>query len=183
MFWSIFNCHNETCRPPVSHSLWYRCQYWEVEFLDYSETGRNLETHVTLHQWWTYTMKDEIICLQQCWEKCLEHLHVIIPAYKIRIKNSGAKLNFILLNTLKYFRNMNWNIRNKWNTEWKRYQSGVNQHIWRKSQHNTLTKPKSKTKSSITKIMQRVSINTTKKYNKIFTWRNVQQSADNIHST
>ena len=130
-----------------------------VKFLDYSETGRNLETHATLHQWRTYTMKDEIICLQQC----LENLHFIIPAYKVRIKNSRGKINFILLNTLEYFRNMNWNIWNKWNTEWKRCQFWGNHHIWRKSQHNTLTKPKSKTKSSITKIMQRVSINTTKK--------------------
>ena len=78
-----------------------------VKFLDYSETGRNLETHATLHQWRTYTMKDEIICLQQCWEKCLENLHFIIPAYKVRIKNSRGKINFILLNTLEYFRNMN----------------------------------------------------------------------------
>ena len=74
-----------------------------VTFLDYSETGRNLdiETHVTLHHWRTYTMKDEIIYLQQCWEKCLENMHSIIPAYKIRIKNSDGKINFILLNTFK----------------------------------------------------------------------------------
>ena len=52
-------------------------------------------------------MKDEIIYLQQCWEKCLENMHCIIPAYKIRINNSDGKINFILLNTLKYFRNMN----------------------------------------------------------------------------
>ena len=52
-------------------------------------------------------MKDEIICLQQCWEKRLENLHSIIPAYKIRIKNSDRKINFIPLNTLEYFRNMN----------------------------------------------------------------------------
>ena len=74
-----------------------------VTFLDYSETGRNLdiETHVTLHHWRTYTMKDEIIYLQQCWEKCLENMHSIIPAYKIRIKNSDGKINFVLLNTFK----------------------------------------------------------------------------------
>ena len=52
-------------------------------------------------------MKDEIICLQQFWEKCLENLHSIIPACKILIKNSDGKINFILLNTLEYFRNMN----------------------------------------------------------------------------
>ena len=52
-------------------------------------------------------MKDEIICLQQCWKKCLENLHSIIPVYKIYIKNSDGKINFILLNTLEYFRNAN----------------------------------------------------------------------------
>ena len=52
-------------------------------------------------------MKDEIICLQQFWEKYMENLHFIIPAYKTRIKNSDGKLNFILLNTLEYFRNIN----------------------------------------------------------------------------
>ena len=51
-------------------------------------------------------MKDEIICLQQCWEKCLENLHSIIPADKISIKKSGGKINFILLNISEYFRNM-----------------------------------------------------------------------------
>ena len=80
-----------------------------VTFLDHSVTGRNLdtETHATLYHWRTYTMKDEIICLQQCWEKCLENWYSIIPAYKIRIKNSDGKINFILLNTLEYFRNLN----------------------------------------------------------------------------
>ena len=34
-------------------------------------------------------------------------MHSIITADKIRIKNSDGKINFILLNTLKYFRNMN----------------------------------------------------------------------------
>ena len=34
-------------------------------------------------------------------------MHSIIPAYKIRVKNSDGKINFILLNTLKYFRDMN----------------------------------------------------------------------------
>ena len=52
-------------------------------------------------------MKDEIIYLQQCWGKCPENMHSINPAYKIHIKNSDGKINFILLNTLKYFRAMN----------------------------------------------------------------------------
>ena len=52
-------------------------------------------------------MKDEIICLQQFWEKYMENLHFIIRAYKIRIKNSDGKLNFILLNTLEFFRTIN----------------------------------------------------------------------------
>ena len=79
-----------------------------VTFFDYSETDRNLDraTNVTSHHWRSYTMKDEIIYLQQCWEKCLENMHSIIPAHKIRIKNSDGKINFILLNTFEYFRNM-----------------------------------------------------------------------------
>ena len=34
-------------------------------------------------------------------------MHSIVPANKIRIKNSDEKINFILVNTLEYFRNMN----------------------------------------------------------------------------
>ena len=34
-------------------------------------------------------------------------MHSIIPAHKIRIKNSDGKNSFILLNTFEYFRNMN----------------------------------------------------------------------------
>ena len=52
-------------------------------------------------------MKVEIICLQQCWEKCLGNLHSIILAYKICIKNSHGKINCIQSNTLEYFRSMN----------------------------------------------------------------------------
>ena len=90
-------------------SFWWSETDEGVTFLDYSETGRNLDigTHLTLHHWRTYTMKDEIIYWQQCWEKCLENIHSIIPAYKIRMNNSDRKINFILLNTLKYFRYMN----------------------------------------------------------------------------
>ena len=92
----------------LDSSCWQNETDEGVTCLDYSETGRNLdiETHVILHQWQSYTMKDEIICLQQCWEKCLENLHSIIPAYKISIKKSGGKINFILLNISEYFRNM-----------------------------------------------------------------------------
>ena len=57
-------------------------------------------------------MKNEIIYLQQCWEKCLEIMHCIIPGYKIHFKNSDRKISFVLLNTLKYFRNMNMNPEN-----------------------------------------------------------------------
>ena len=82
--------------------------FYSVTFFDYSETDRSLDraTNITLHHWQSYTMKDEIIYLQQCWEKCLENMHSIIPAHKIRIKNSDGEINFILLNTLKYFRNI-----------------------------------------------------------------------------
>ena len=48
-------------------------------------------------------MKDEIIYLHQCWEKCLENMHSINPAH---IRFADGKINFILLSTLEYFRNM-----------------------------------------------------------------------------
>ena len=93
----------------LDSSCWWSETDKGVTFLDYGETGRNLDitTNVRLHHWRTYTMKDEIIYLQQYWEKCVENMHSIIPAYKIRIKNSDGKNSFILLNTLEYFRSMN----------------------------------------------------------------------------
>ena len=50
----------------LDDSFWWSETDQGVTFLDYSETGRNLDikTHVTLHHWQTYTMKDEIIYLQ-----------------------------------------------------------------------------------------------------------------------
>ena len=92
----------------LDSSCWWGETDEGVTFFDYSETDRNLDraTNVTLHHWRSYTMKDEIIYLQLCWEKCLENMHSIILVHKIRIKNSDGKINFILLNTLKYFRNM-----------------------------------------------------------------------------
>ena len=92
----------------LDSSCWWGETDEGVTFFDYSETDRSLDraTNATLHHWRSYTMKDEIIYLQQCWEKCLENMHSIIPAHKIRIKNSNGNINFILLNTLEYFRKM-----------------------------------------------------------------------------
>ena len=92
----------------LSSSCWWGEADKGVTFFDYSETDRNLDraANVTLHHCRSYTMKDEIIYLQQCWEKCLENIHSIIPAHKICIKNSDGKINLVLLNTLEYFRNM-----------------------------------------------------------------------------
>ena len=93
----------------LDSSCWWSETDEGITFLDYSETGRNLDitTNVTIHHWRTYTMIDEIIYLQKCWEECLENMHSIIPADNIRIKNSDGKINLILLNTLEYCRNMN----------------------------------------------------------------------------
>ena len=92
----------------LGSSCWWGETDEGVIFFDYSETDRNLDraANVTLHHWLSYTMKAEIIYLQQCWEKCLENIHSIIPAHKIRIKNSDGKINLVLLNTLEYFTNM-----------------------------------------------------------------------------
>ena len=34
-------------------------------------------------------------------------MHSILPAHRIHIKNSDGKINFILINALDYFRNIN----------------------------------------------------------------------------
>ena len=153
-----------------------------VTFLYYSETGRNLDipTNVTSHQWLSHAMKDEIIYFQQCWEKYVKNVHSIIPAHKIWIKNSDEKINFILWNTSETW--IQSTLKEKWNIEWNRYQSWVNQHTQRKFQYNTHTKPNSKSKSSIKKIIYGVSINTTKTSKKILTFANLQQSIHGINT-
>ena len=53
----------------LDSSCWWSETDEGVTFLDYGKTGRNLDiaTNVAFHHWRTYTMKDEIIYLQQCW--------------------------------------------------------------------------------------------------------------------
>ena len=49
-------------------SCWWGETDEDVTFPDYSETGRNvgIVANVTLRHWRTYTMKDQVIYLQQC---------------------------------------------------------------------------------------------------------------------
>ena len=104
-------------------------------------------------------MKVEIICLQQCWEKCLGNLHSIILAYKICIKNSHGKINCIQSNTLEYFRSMNpQNLEaNKTLNE-----RDINFEVTNISEENLNITPLTNQNLNLSPVLQKSSINSTK---------------------
>ena len=56
-----------------------------------------------LHHFRSSSIKEVCTYVKNCWEKCLENAHVLIPAQKIKIYNTNDTTEIIKLSTLNYF--------------------------------------------------------------------------------
>ena len=93
-----YQCLLESMADYLLDECWWNETEYGIQFLDHERTPAT--SKLQLHHFRSTNLKMEQNYVKFCWQKCLDNMHTLIPAFKINIDNK-----IIYLNTLKYFSN------------------------------------------------------------------------------